>query len=134
MKKKIKYWLIAFVSSIGLFFIFGIPTAIIPNYWFTRMTPVNYLDWIFLIVSSLLLGVYLALHLYKRKNVKKCNRAVASGGIGSILAFGCPICNQLLVFLFGTTALLNYFEPFQPILGFISIILLSFALYWRWKT
>lgn len=130
---RIKYWIIGILSSIGIFIIFGVPTALIPNPWFIRMIGKNSFDYGFLILSSILLGAYIGVHYYKKNTAKKCAAVTYSGGIGSFLAFGCPICNKLLVLLFGATALMVYLEPYRPILGFVSIALLGGALYWRIK-
>jgi len=113
---------------------FGIVTVLIPNSFFVRMTPITSLDYIFLLSSSLPLGAYTGVHYYKKNNVQKCNVAVATGGIGSFLAFACPVCNKLLVFLFGATALMTYFEPYRPVLGVVSNGLLVGALWWRLRT
>ena len=132
-QKKAKYIMIGVLSSMGLFFLLGIPTSVIPNSFFIRMIPVKFLDYFFLIFSSVLLGSYIGVHYYKKNQVKKCDIITTTGGIGSFLAFGCPICNKLLVVLFGATALMTYFEPYRPVLGFVSTGLLGGALYWRIK-
>ena len=132
-KNKTKYIIIGILSSVGLFFLFGIPTAVISNSFFIRMIPTTFLDYFFLTSSSILLGAYIGVHYYKKNTVKKCNTIATTGSIGSFLAFGCPICNKLLVLLFGATALMTYFEPYRSVLGFMSIGLLSGVLYWRIK-
>ncbi len=135
MKKmsKRKFIVIGLASGISFFLLFGIVTAVVPNYWFTRMIPTTQFDWFFLMISSLLIGVYIGVHFYKKQTARSCNVAAMSGSIGSFFAFACPICSKLLVILFGATALLTYFEPYRPILGFVSAILLGTALYWRIK-
>lgn len=125
--------MIGIFSGIGFFLLFGIVTDLIPNPWFIRMVGKTSLDYFFLITSSMLLGSYIAVHLQKKNIAKKCKIATYSGGAGSFLAFGCPICNKLLVLLFSATALITYFEPYRPMLGFVSVVVLSGALYWRIK-
>lgn len=133
MKKKLKYTFIGLGTGLLFFFVFGIVTVLLPNQLFSRMTPINILDYIFLTSSSILLGAYVGVHYYKKNTVRKCDAAATTGGIGSFLAFACPVCNKLLVFLFGATALMTYFEPYRPILGFVSNGLLAVALYWKIK-
>lgn len=132
--QKRKPILLGVISGLSFFLFFGIVTSIIPNAWFTRMILIQTLDWVFLVISSLLIGAYMTVHLYKKKNSSSCNITATAGGVGSFFAFACPICNQLLVILFGATALLTYFEPYRPVLGFVSNGLLAGALYWRTKT
>lgn len=62
---KIKYAAVGMGSSIAIFLFFGIVTALIPTAWFTRMTQKTVLDYFFLSASSLLLGSYIAIYLYK---------------------------------------------------------------------
>lgn len=133
MKTKIKYWIIGSLLIIALFLLLGIVTALIPNPLFSRMVKKTVLDYFFLVASSILLGTYIAVYFYKKKTSQKCTMATYSGGVGSFLAFSCPICNKLLVLLFGATALLTYFEPYRPLLGFLSVGLLSGALYFELK-
>jgi uncharacterized membrane protein len=132
-KRKIKYWIIGILASIVLFLLFGIPTNLIPNPWFNRMVEKTTLDYFFLVAASALLGSYIGVHFYKKNVSKTCDVATYSGGIGSFLAFSCPICNKILILLFGATALLTYFEPYRPYLGAISISLLNAALYSKLK-
>ena len=102
LKNRLKYTLIGLGAAITFFVIFGGITAIIPNQFYIRMIPTTLLDKIFLAGSSVLLGAYVGVHYYKKKIVKQCNAAAATGGIGSFLAFSCPICNKILVLLFGS--------------------------------
>ena len=43
-------------------------------------------------------------------------------------AVGCPICNNLVVALIGSGETLRYWAPLQPVLGVLSIALLSTGL------
>lgn len=131
-KRRSAMW--GIILGLSFFLLSGIVTAIIPNPWFRRMIQIKLLDLFFLVVSSLLIGAYKAVHLYKKKKTTSYNVTATAGGMGSFFAFACPICNQLLVVLFGATALLTYFEPYGPVLGFASNGLLAGALYWRVKT
>lgn len=129
-----KSFLIGIGLSILMFLIFGVVTAIIPNSFFIRMTPVTWLEWASLVITSLLLGAYFGLSYYgKRKTSKRCNATATAGGIFGFLAFGCSICNKLLILLLGVTGILKYFEPIRPALGVFSIGLLGTALVFKIK-
>ncbi|MEK6853551.1 MAG: hypothetical protein AABX64_02600 [Nanoarchaeota archaeon] len=133
MNQKLKYVLLGLGTGLLFFVVSGIITSLLPNSFFTRMTPINTLDYIFLASSSILLGAYVGVHYYKKNTIKKCDTIATTGGIGSFFAFACPICNKLLVFVFGATTLMTYFEPYRPILGFVSNGLLAGAVWWRIK-
>ncbi len=129
--KKLTAILIAAFVSISLYAIFGMVTSIIKNPFFTRMTPVGWLEHGSLIITSLLLGIYIGL-IYYGKAAKKdsvCNTTATTGGVFGFLTFGCSICNKILVFFLGVAGVFTYFEPVRPFLGIVSILFLGFAIY-----
>ena len=131
--------IIAFFIAVGtaslLYMIFGSVTAIIPNPFFTRMTPVRWLEQTSLLMTSLLLGVYIGLLYYGKASGKDkiCNATATTGGVFGFLTFGCSICNKILVFFLGIAGVLTYFEPLRPVLGISSIGLLGFAIFKKAK-
>jgi hypothetical protein len=135
--KRTKYFIISILTAVITFLLFGFITAVVPNPFFTRMTQLSYFDYLFLTLSSLLLGIYVGLHFYEKNKIKICNiksdYTAAGGTLLSFLAFSCPVCNILLVYLFGTTALLVYFQPVQPILGTLGIIIIAITIYFKVK-
>ena len=124
--------LIGSVTAALLFLLFGMLTAIVKNPYFVRMTPVRWFDWTFLIFTALLSGAYVGLWHYQRKNDVACDYVAMGGTIGGVFAFGCAMCNQLLVTLLGATAVMAYFTPLQPIIGIFSTSLLSYAIWKKW--
>ena len=120
-----------FLYIIGITSLFllvlGIPTAVIPNPYFTRMTPIYWFDYFYLIADSLLLGIYFGLVISK-KLTRRSDGKIASGGLAGFFGIACPICNKLLLWLFGATWLLQYFEPIRPFVGLLSVIILLWAI------
>jgi hypothetical protein len=113
----------------------GIPTDLIPNDWFTRMTPVQgyaYPVWAAAaLLSGLLAGLYWGV-------AAACTttRSGALGGIGALaswLAVGCPVCNKVVVLALGASGAMTYFAPVQPWLGAASLTALVAAVVWRWR-
>ncbi len=112
----------------------GIPTDVIPNPIFGRMTPVRVQDYVFLIATALLAGILAA--SYGLPQTRACSTAqgrATLGGLLSYLAIGCPTCNKLIVLLFGTSGALTVFEPLQPLLAIASFALLLLAIWIRWR-
>jgi len=132
-KKLWKYISIGVFASIIIFLIFGIPTDLVPNNYFIRMIPIKATDYIFLSLTSIMLGTYIALYYYDKKTNKKCNYTAYGGAVAGIFAVGCPICNVMLISLFSATAILTYFEPYRPILGVLSLGILGTALIYKIK-
>ncbi len=111
--------------------VIGLPTDVIPNPWFTRMTPVAPYDYAFLVLSSLLTGAVFATgSSFDRQNG---TRFGATGGVLGWLAIGCPTCNKLIVGLLGFSGAVTYFGPVQPILGALSVGLGALALVLRFR-
>ena len=46
----------------------------------------------------------------------------------SFFAVGCPVCDELVVIAPGTTGAMKFFEPIQPLLAGVSVVLLVWAL------
>lgn len=109
----------------GLFIVGGSVAALWNNAFFVRMTPVVGYEYALLAIEAGLAGLYMGL------KAPACS--IGAAGSGSILGFlgvACPICNKLLMLLFGGQLLMTYFEPIRPIVGTLGIGLLIFAL---WK-
>ena len=121
------------IASIGVLAMFSILTAIIANPFFRRMMPVRWYDYVFLLTTSVLLGVYIGLSYYVKKTRTSCDYTAAGGTLAGLFSFGCAMCNHLLVAIFGFTGVMTYFYPLQPVLGMLSIIVLVAALYMKKK-
>ena len=101
--------------------VIAIPTRLIPNDFFRRMTPTRPLDYVFWVVGSVLIGLALAL---RSRAPSSADAKVAAGGAGTILAVGCPVCNKVVVAVLGVSGALEIFAPLQPLLGVASVVAL----------
>lgn len=136
MKKtdqKIKYIGIGIAASIIIFLGSGIVTAIIPNSIFIRMIPTSIFDYIFLVLTSVLAGSWISIHFYQRTSQTGYKSALG-GCIGGFFAFGCPICNKLILLVLGVSGALTFFDPLRIPLGILSVGLLSYAIYLKIKS
>src|SRR3989344_2355764 len=131
--KNLKRIIYAVIASSIFLVSFSLITALFPNNWFIRMTPANILDYIFLALTSLLLGTYVSLSLTEKKRAKQSNMAAYGGGICGFLGFGCALCNNLLLLIFGAVGVLTYVEPYRPLLGTIGVGLMGYAVYTKNK-
>ena len=134
MNKKIKYALIAVLLSLVFFVLLGIPTALIPSPFFSRMIASTIVDYALLALVAALAGSYISYSLYI-KSVQDNNGdyAAVGGTLAAVFSFSCPICNILLVVLFGSTALLVFFEPYRHYLSLLTIALFAIAFYLKAK-
>ncbi len=120
-------WILA---SVLVGAVLAIPTRLVANGWFRRMTPTRPQDYVFWVIASVLLGATIAL---RREANRRVEASVAGGGIGTLLAIGCPVCNKLVVGLLGTAGALNFFAPLQPLLGVGSLALIARGLRVAWR-
>lgn len=132
---KIYYKSIVYGFIFGFVFLLvsGTVTALIKNKYFHRMISATTLDYVFLILTSLLLGIFIGLFYYHKTKSKACVVGAAGGGIGGFIGFGCSICNKIFVLILGVTGVLTYIEPYKPIVGSVGIFFLSYAIYGKIK-
>ena len=127
-----RYLLATLVAAAAVVMALAIPTAILDNPWFSRMTPVEPEQYAFWIATSLLSGALIATYL-----LPELRRGIASAGVGAgllgVFAVGCPICNKLVVGLIGVSGALNYFAPIQPLIGAAAVGLSGWALFIRYR-
>ena len=121
--------LLALGVSTTTFVLFGVVTGLIPNPVYVRMVPRTGLDYLFLTLTAVALGAY----TYQRTGVASSSDDVTAtaGTVVGILAFGCPICNAILLALFSSSALMTYLNPLRPVLGAVSVALFGGLLYAR---
>ena len=127
-KLGVRFWLESAGLAIVVGLAIGIPTVLIPNSFFRRMTPVRSLDVAFWVAAAALVGMTLAARrLPGARNCRVEGRALGGGGL-TYLAVGCPICNKIVVALVGASGALSYFAPIQPILGMVALVMILAAL------
>ncbi len=112
----------------------GLPTDVIPNPWFGRMTPVEAYAVPVLAATSVLSGLLVATWLGVEATscpVRTGRTAGTAGGLLAWLAIGCPVCNKLVLLALGTSGALTWFAPLQPWLAALPVALLAGTLAWR---
>lgn len=122
-------WGKAIVIAIGVALVIGLPTRLIPNPIFIRMIPTTSSDYVFYAISAVLMGLTWAIPVSSSK--QPSHKRFFAGGVGTVLAVGCPTCNKLVLLLLGSGGALNYFAPLQPVIGVLALILLVTALWKR---
>ena len=106
----------------------GVPTDVLANPWFARMTPVSTLDTVLWIATSLAVGALAATFVFGIHTASNAVGTAAGSGVAGALAVGCPVCNKLVVAALGTSGALSYFAPLQPALAASAIALSLWAL------
>jgi hypothetical protein len=132
-----RFWLTAAIGTLVGALALGVPSAVIPNPFFTRMTPTEPFNVLVWVLSAPLTGLLLATYVAKGGISARDIHADAGSGratLGSVaayLAIGCPLCNKIVVATLGVSGALNVFGPAQPFIGATSVALLAATLAWR---
>jgi hypothetical protein len=130
-------WLVAVVAALAAGLLIGLPTDVVPNPFYRRMTPVVWWDYPIWALSAVLFGLVAATYVRigpgdgrgpSVKTARVEGGGAFGGGVLAFLAVGCPICNKLVVALLGVGGALSYFGPAQPLLGVLGVALLATTL------
>lgn len=114
-------------ASVATLAIIGLTTDVISNPWFERKVPVQGFDWIVLIAISVLTGALVVTYFLGQSSLIGTRTGVGSGVLGWF-AVSCPLCNKVILVLLGTSGATSLFEPIQPILGALAVVLALGAL------
>ncbi|MUV88526.1 hypothetical protein GJ629_00365 [Halapricum sp. CBA1109] len=114
--------------GVGSFALFGLVTGLIPNPVYVRMVPRTGLDYAFLLLTAGFLGLYT---VQRAPGGTGADTTAGASTVLGFLAFGCPVCNAVLLTLFGSSALMTYFDPLRPLFGVVSVALFGGLLYVR---
>ena len=121
-----RFYVVAALATVLTTLLVGIPTDVVPNPWFTRMTPVRTLDVVFLVATALLAGALVG--TYVRSEATRGAAAPLGSGLLALFAVGCPVCNKLIVMLLGLSGATSVFAPLQPMIGAAAVVLAGAAL------
>lgn len=112
------------VVAIVMFAGLGTTAALWENPLFMRMTPAGGFEIALLLLLSILAGLYVGLPQ------AGCGaRTAGTGGVIGFLGIACPVCNKILVLLFGSALLMEYYEPARPYLALSGAGLLTIAIW-----
>lgn len=126
------------IRAVGLAVVAGvaiaIPADLIDNRFFGRPIEPKTIDYVILAVTAALIGLILAIRPPKSEDTERQDTGTMFGGLVSFLAVGCPVCNQLVVALVGTSGALSWWAPVQPVVGLLAVGLLLYTLRLRLRT
>lgn len=114
-------------ATILMMTVIGVSSDVIANPWFTRMIPVKAFDWVVLIAMSVLTGGLVVTFVLDRNSFVGARAGLASGILGWF-AVSCPLCNKVVLGLLGTSGTAAWFEPAQPFMGAVAVLLAAGAL------
>ncbi|WP_415383444.1 hypothetical protein [Halosimplex sp. TS25] len=116
-------------AGVGTFLVFGVVTGLLPNPIYVRMVERTPADYLFLVATAAFAAAFVSQRSLTDDPIG--DRYAAGGIVGGFLAFGCPICNVVLLALFSSSALMTYFDPLRPALGAVSVAAFGGLLYYQ---
>lgn len=102
----------------------GTVAALWENPLFMRMTPTGGFEIALLFLLSALAGLYVGL-----PQAECGKRTAGTGGVVGFLGIACPVCNKILVLIFGSALLLEYYEPVRLYLALGGVVFLAVAVW-----
>ncbi|MEM9564699.1 MAG: hypothetical protein AAGA93_18905 [Actinomycetota bacterium] len=127
-------WLRAPIYAVVAAVVIAIPADLIENPIFGRPIEPKAIDYVILAITASLIGLILAIRPEPSEVTDGQETRTLFGGLVSFLAVGCPVCNQLVVALVGTSGALSWWAPVQPVVGLLAIGLLLWTLKLRLET
>ncbi len=116
---------VAVLSFVGL----GTVAALWENPLFVRMTPTGGWEIGLFSALSVLIGVYVAIR------PPSCStKSATTGGVLGFLGVACPVCNKILLLLFGGELLLTYYEPVRIYVAAAGVAVAAWAVWWAWRS
>ena len=105
----------------------GTVAALWDNPFFIRMVPAGAMEILLLAALSALLGTFVTVRR------RQCSvGTIGSGGVLGFLGVACPVCNQLLMLLFGAELLLTYYEPVRIYVAAAGVLIAGVAVWIEW--
>ena len=103
----------------------GTVSALWDNPFFIRMEPAQGFEIPLLAVLAVLSGAYVTVRR------AACSSTKATGvGVLGFIGIACPVCNKILLLIFGGELLMTYFEPVRLYVTLLSVVLMAW-LVWR---
>lgn len=127
-------WLRALPYAAVAAVLIAVPSDLIDTPFFGRPVEVRTIDYVILAITAGLIGLIFAIRVPQDEAAERQDTRTVWGGFVSFLAVGCPVCNQLVVGLVGTSGALSWWAPVQPIVGLAAVGLLLWTLRYRLRT
>ncbi len=113
--------------SVASFGALGTVAALWENPLFLRMVPAGNIEIGLLLALSVLLGIYVAI----RRPLCSIRNA-SFGGVLGFIGVACPVCNKILMLIFGGELLLIYFEPVRVYVAAAGVLVTAIAVLQEW--
>lgn len=125
-------WRAAATVAVAAFLIMGIAGETLPGASDGRIVPVEWWNYVTLLVSPVLIGLIAATFVADGRSPGRRARGAKAGAGGSALvgtvAMACPACSPLAIPLFGTAGVLSFLAPERGLIAILSVLMLAVTL------
>jgi len=132
-----RQWRVAGIGFLVSFLVMGIIGETLPVASIGRGTPVEWWNYVTLILSPVLIGLITATFVPAGQPKQSRRGGAAGAGLGGVVgtvAMACPVCNPLAIPLFGTAGALSFLAPERGLVALLSAVLLAITLALRLRT
>jgi len=132
-----RQWKVAGWSYLTALLIMGVAGETLPGASAGRVVPVQWWNYVTLILSPPLIALITATFVPpgqpgKRRRWAKTGTGV--GGAAGTLAMACPVCNPLAIPVFGAAGVLSFLAPYRGLIALLSVVMLVVTLLIRLRT
>jgi hypothetical protein len=132
-----RQWRVAGIAFLSSFLVMGIIGETIPGASLGRGTPVEWWNYVTLVLSPALIGLIAATFVPAEQPTRSRRGGVASAGLSGVVGtvvMACPVCNPLAIPLFGSAGVLSFLAPERGLIALLSVVLLAMTLFLRLRT
>lgn len=129
-----RQWRAAVLAGGIAFLLMGIVGETLPGASLGRAVPVEWWNYVTLVLSPLLIGLIAATFVTERPSGARSDMAKAGAGAGGLigtLAMACPACSPIAIPFFGAGGLLSFLAPERGAIALLSVALLALTLHLR---
>ena len=99
----------------------GVPTDLVDTPLFGRPVAVSVWAYPAWVAASVLVGLVVA-------RSGRAGLATVGGGLLTVVAVGCPVCNKPVLLLLGESGAMQWFAPAQPLIAVLAVAVLAIPL------
>ena len=111
------------------FLVIGIAGETLPGASSGRAVPVEWWNWVTLLLAPALIGLIAATYVGARREEGRGGKAsTGAGGLVATAAIACPACSPLAIPLFGAAGVLSVLAPERWLFALLSVALLALTL------
>jgi hypothetical protein len=132
-----RQWKVAGWSYLAALLVMGVLGETLPIASLGRVVPVEWWNYVTLVISPVLIGLIAATFVPQRQPKRSRVRGATGTGVGSVVgtvAMACPACNPIAIPLFGTAGVFSFLAPERGLISLLSVALLAVTLVLRFRT